>query len=343
MKSRKKKQKILIKTATRDYALLAYLKFLTEKYKKEIGIKELRPLYYYFGEKVRIYHNPPELEASFDVLRKKFQSKMFLLKIVKKLNTVLNKLKPYLEKKKEVKNKKELEELHRKFVGFLTFAELVQTIPDLKEIPKENREIALNARKRTHNLIIPIENLVRESLKKIMNMGGKEIKFLLPEEIFEDKKFTKEDLEKRSKGYIYYKYKIYTDKKIDDFIKKENIKFEDKIEAVKKHVVIKGQTAYPGKVRGAVKVVLNVKDIHKIEQGDILVADMTLPVYVPGMKKAAAFVTDEGGLGSHAAIFSREMKKPCIIGTKIATKVLKDGDLVEVDANKGTVKILKKA
>ena len=62
---------------------------------------------------------------------------------------------------------------------------------------------------------------------------------------------------------------------------------------------------------------------------------------MPAMEKAAAFVTDEGGITCHAAIVAREMKKPCIIGTKIATKVLKDGDLVEVDAEKGIVRILK--
>jgi pyruvate,water dikinase len=61
------------------------------------------------------------------------------------------------------------------------------------------------------------------------------------------------------------------------------------------------------------------------------------------MKKATAFVTDAGGILSHAAIVAREMKKPCIIGTGVATKVLKDGDLVEVDANKGVVKIIKRA
>jgi len=60
------------------------------------------------------------------------------------------------------------------------------------------------------------------------------------------------------------------------------------------------------------------------------------------MKKASAIVTDEGGLLSHAAITSRELNKPCIIGTKVATKVLRDGDLIEVDANKGLVKIIKK-
>lgn len=70
---------------------------------------------------------------------------------------------------------------------------------------------------------------------------------------------------------------------------------------------------------------------------------MTSVDFVPIMKRASAFVTDEGGITSHASIVSREMNKPCIIGTKIATQVLKDGDLVEVDANNGVVKILKRA
>ena len=68
---------------------------------------------------------------------------------------------------------------------------------------------------------------------------------------------------------------------------------------------------------------------------------MTTPDYVSAMKLASAFVTDEGGLLCHASIIARELKKPCIIGTKIATKVLKDGDLVEVNANEGFVRIIK--
>ncbi|NTU99308.1 hypothetical protein HGA64_04895, partial [Candidatus Falkowbacteria bacterium] len=63
--------------------------------------------------------------------------------------------------------------------------------------------------------------------------------------------------------------------------------------------------------------------------------------FAQAMKKAAAFVTDEGGVTCHAAILARELKKPCIIGTKIATSVLQDGDLVEVDADNGVVRILK--
>ena len=104
----------------------------------------------------------------------------------------------------------------------------------------------------------------------------------------------------------------------------------------------KGTTASPGKVIGKVKVCFSSDDaIKKVEKGDILVASMTLPDYVPAMKKAAAIVTDEGGVTCHAAIVSREMKIPCVIGTGIATKVLKDGDTIEVNANHGIVSVIK--
>jgi len=107
--------------------------------------------------------------------------------------------------------------------------------------------------------------------------------------------------------------------------------------------VLKGVAASRGFARGKVAVCVFSTQINKIKKGDILVAGMTTPDFVPAMKKAAAVITDEGGITSHAAIVSRELKIPCIIGTKIATKVLKDGDLVEVDADQGTVKIIKKA
>jgi phosphoenolpyruvate synthase/pyruvate phosphate dikinase len=105
---------------------------------------------------------------------------------------------------------------------------------------------------------------------------------------------------------------------------------------------IKGITANPGLVRGSAKIILSREDFHKIEQGDIVVASMTRPEFIQVLDKASAIVTNEGGITSHAAIISRELKKPCIIGTKIATKVIKDGDIVEVDANNGIVRILNK-
>ncbi len=104
---------------------------------------------------------------------------------------------------------------------------------------------------------------------------------------------------------------------------------------------IRGVPASPGKIIGKVRIILKPSQLNKIELGDILVANNTTPDFVPAMKKAAAIITEQGGITTHAAVVSRELKVPCIIGTKIATQVLHDGDLVEVDADQGIVKIIK--
>ncbi len=101
---------------------------------------------------------------------------------------------------------------------------------------------------------------------------------------------------------------------------------------------VMGKIAYPGKVQGIVRIVHSSTELEKVKTGDILVTQMTFPAFIPAMILAAAFVTDEGGITCHAAIVAREMKKPCVIGTRIATRVFKDGDTVEVDAGKGTVR-----
>lgn len=105
---------------------------------------------------------------------------------------------------------------------------------------------------------------------------------------------------------------------------------------------IKGNSAYPGKVTAKVRIIKDRSKFSLFQTGEILLAPYTAPEYVPLMQKAVAIITDMGGITSHAAIVAREMKKPCIIGTKIATKVLKDGDLVEVDADSGVIRIIKK-
>jgi rifampicin phosphotransferase len=107
--------------------------------------------------------------------------------------------------------------------------------------------------------------------------------------------------------------------------------------------LIMGNTAFPGKAKGIVKVINDHSTMGKMEPGNILVSVATTPNIVQAMKKASAIITDEGGLTCHAAIVSRELEVPCVVGTKFATKVLKDGDEVEVDADNGVVRILKKA
>ncbi len=107
--------------------------------------------------------------------------------------------------------------------------------------------------------------------------------------------------------------------------------------------LLKGICANKGKAKGKVKVIFSGYDnfdtltqaIDSMEQGDILVAETTSPELMLACKKAAAIVTNQGGLMSHAAIVSREMGIPCLVGTGNATKVLRDGDVLEVDAERG--------
>jgi len=129
-----------------------------------------------------------------------------------------------------------------------------------------------------------------------------------------------------------------------DETRKKNMKKGDF--KTSKTPILGGAAASPGIATGKVKILKSPKEIGKVQEGDILVAPMTSPDYVPAMKKAAAIITDQGGLTSHAAIVSRELGVPCIVGTKHATTVLKQDMVVTVDGFKGSVfmgaKIIKK-
>lgn len=106
--------------------------------------------------------------------------------------------------------------------------------------------------------------------------------------------------------------------------------------------LIKGSIVYKGKVRGRARVIYNAQELSKFQKGNILIAPMTTPDFIIAIEKAKGIITDQGGVGCHAAIISREFKIPCIIGTKNATKVFKDGDLVELNAYDGIARKLKK-
>lgn len=110
---------------------------------------------------------------------------------------------------------------------------------------------------------------------------------------------------------------------------------------------IRGMVANKGTATGKVRIVQSIdidqvmKDLKTFNKGDILVTWMTQPNMMPIAQKAGAIIADQGGITSHAAVIAREFGVPCIVGTKNATKLLKEGDIVEVDANLGFVKILK--
>jgi pyruvate,water dikinase len=117
--------------------------------------------------------------------------------------------------------------------------------------------------------------------------------------------------------------------------KKENKSMS--VEKSEAKILLKGQGAAPGIASGKVVVIRDVKDTGSVREGDILVTKMTNPDMVPAMRKVAAIITDEGGMTCHAAIVSRELGTPAIVGTRTATKVLTNGQLITVDGEKGLI------
>ncbi|ELY75039.1 phosphoenolpyruvate synthase [Natrinema pallidum] len=102
-------------------------------------------------------------------------------------------------------------------------------------------------------------------------------------------------------------------------------------------VIVDGLGSSPGTVSGPAKIVTKLDDLAKVGEGDIIVTEMTMPDMVPAMKRASGIITDEGGMTSHAAIVSRELGVPAIVGTTNATTVLEDGQVVTLDGDKGSV------
>ncbi|MBU1885530.1 phosphoenolpyruvate synthase [Patescibacteria group bacterium] len=114
-------------------------------------------------------------------------------------------------------------------------------------------------------------------------------------------------------------------------------KNKDEISTEGLKLVLKGEPASPGVATGRIKILKSAKEINKLDDGEILVTDMTTPDFVPAMKKAVAIVTNQGGQTSHAAIVSRELGIPCVVGTETATIDLKTGQIMTVNGKEGTV------
>ena len=170
------------------------------------------------------------------------------------------------------------------------------------------------------------------------------MRYLLPYEVTGQflKKIDNDFLEERKKGCIIIAEGNAKGLVTEVLTGKDCAKFREMLEdhKTREFKEISGICASQGKATGKARVCKSHADILKFREGEVLVAPMTRPEYLPAMKKAAAIVTDEGGITSHAAIVSRELKIPCVVGTRVATKVLKDNTAVEVNANHGSVKVL---
>ena len=229
-------------------------------------------------------------------------------------------------------------------------ASKARIIKDLKLSPQEKRLVWLvdyfayfqDLRKADSLLAHHYIGLFIEEMARRSGWNEEMIKFLIPREYANvlSKKLLLSKVKQRLKHFSL----VFTLRGLEILSGNPSFKREQNIvgDKVKKEVTeFEGMRAMGGKLVGRVRKILHPNEIVEMKREEILVTTMTSPDFVVAMKKAKAIITDEGGITCHAAVISRELGIPCVIGTKIATRVLKTGDQVEVNANHGIIKILR--
>ena len=211
-------------------------------------------------------------------------------------------------------------------------------------------ERLIEARKESEGVISELceywRSISRQLLekRKILEKYNGAITFKEIEEMLKTPSYIpdKKELEKRLKGYIYFKDRVYTGMALSEFFQKQCFFYQEE-KGDKNISELKGNVASSHNkiIQGKAQIILHKDQVHLFKSGNILITIMTTPLFLPAMKKASAIITNEGGLTCHAAITARELGIPCIIGTKIATKIFKDNDLIEVDAEKGIIRKIK--
>lgn len=294
---------------------------------------------------VKSYYDPRGVEWIKNHIKETIESDPNFLDKLK--NQVTKKLKPIqsIYENETPLSKNKLLKFIRNFEVAYPWVEAMWWLCEMNDEELNSLDISSikKLRKKTTKLSAGTDIVVRKSLKRIFPKIKDYIHVLTLEEIETENIPQLSELKKRDKQFIFTQNRLYIGSHLVEYIEKEYGILLKRENFNKNIIEIKGIVAYPGVVRGKAKRVMGHKQISSIKKGEILVSPMTMPDFMPAMKKATAFITDEGGITCHAAIVSRELKKPCIVGTRIATKVIKDGDLIEVDANQGIVRILKRS
>lgn len=210
-----------------------------------------------------------------------------------------------------------------------------------QDILQKYKKYFVGIREESQHTTVALEDLLDDILRmiaRVKKLPKDLIFYATPSEILENK-IIKKNLIARKKSSILGAEGptviMFVGKKARE-IAKYIVSSEEK----KKTDLIRGSPAYGGKIKGRVRVLFFRRDLKNLKKDEILVTPMTEAFYTPYLKKVKAIVIDEGGITCHAAIISREMKIPCVIGARVATKVLKTGDIIEVDADKGFIRVI---
>ncbi|MEK6958950.1 MAG: PEP-utilizing enzyme [archaeon] len=286
-----------------------------------------------FGTKMaaRATKNPTDAKKLLNELKKNTD---ILLKIMKNLHEKVPTQKQYAEFEKYYDKHLEYHNFMKKTVDFLSAQALEGLLPSFKEARIYSEAVYSETEIFFRGLASAISKKEKMPAELLTCLTAKELA-----QYFKTKKLPKkETLQERYTESAL----LFENGKLVVITGKEVAKIEGALFKTPESTELKGVSAFPGVVKGIARVVLDPLNPGTFNQGDILVTGMTRPEFISLLKKSSGIVTDVGGILCHAAISARELKIPCVVGTANSTKAIKSGDLIEVDANKGIVKIIKK-
>lgn len=297
--------------------------------------------------KVSVWYEAKELKTMLDLVSSKLRTNP---EMIDRLEKVAAKewghIEPIIKGKEAVKDARTLKKYYLSVVRWWSVMTIIYYVPNLKDVPENILARAEKLRSSSEEYSSAINSVFENYLKLAIAGYEKYFQVISPQEIFylgdkQPRQPLINKLESRLGGFGMINGRVYPLVGLEKVLRTEGLELDSEVADAGDE--IKGVSASSGTARGKVRIITSKKLLGELMKGEILVTEMTEPDYVVAIKKAGAIVTDEGGVTCHAAIVARELKKPCVIGTKIATKDMKDGDLVEVDADKGVVKILKRA
>ena len=327
-------------TLTRQKSLIDIELYYKGEY---FGIKNITKNLYYFkplfvynnvDNNVSIYYNNTDLEElpnpMYYLLDIYFDK---TLKYYRKIKKDIEYLNNTINNKLEIDYRTYID----KIIEIYPFTSLGQLAGHFNDTSKRVKDLLIEFREKYDYIIYKAVDYLVFKFKAILPDNYKEyIDFLLIDEIINSKLPSIESLENRKLGYIYYNNSLYVTTDYDKFFGDNNINIEEASNSL-----LNGTFAYSSNtnITGRVCVILSDKDFNNFKRGDIIVTPMTSPKFLSLIKESKAIITDEGGTLSHAAIISRELKIPCLVGCTNATKNLSTGNMIEIN-KRGEIIIL---
>lgn len=295
------------------------------------------------GQKGSVWYDPNELIEIEQKTKALVTDQSFIASLKKRLDEEWVILFPYINKEKVISSGEELEDYYTHLVSWWSAMNTAFGIPDMAEADETTKQLFLSYRTESEKYTEQMNKVFIQFWNDTFPQYADITFFISPGEsvkIANGEVGLIEEISKRKNGCIFLNEKLYPIDQLNATLEQNDLILEkvkaDDISEIKGSVAYKVDRVVTGKAR----LISGFKDMHDFQEGEVLVTEMTNPDYVPIMKLAVAIVTNEGGITCHAAIASRELKVPCVIGTKFATSVINTGDMVEVDTNTGIIRII---